>query len=61
MHREPVHLWSIRTKCAVIRCISSYSLPQRATYFSDCSRVITPPQSGGLTVVSSPKGCQGSL
>ena len=39
MHREPVHLWSIRTKLAVIMHISSYLLPQRATYFSDCSRV----------------------
>ena len=41
MYREPVHLWSTRTKLAVIMRMSSYVLPQRATYFSDWTVVIS--------------------
>jgi hypothetical protein len=39
MHKWPVYLWSTRAKLAVIMRISSYSLLQRATHFSDCTAV----------------------
>jgi hypothetical protein len=40
MYRWQVHLSSTRAKLAVIMRISSYTLPQRTTYFSDCTGLV---------------------